>query len=253
MASGRHAIANRLGLDRDLLGDARRRGSNILVLLLLHSTQDHGGRHVGEELRRVGEGEEFLVVPLASRDIPALAVGEHGRVLGPEEVGDRVAVLSWVEGHDPVDARLHLVPAREAQRVADVDNGATVLGLHEPELAGAWRADLEAPLLTEEQGQRADVGVLLVPDLLGDRVGRNVVHHGERGGGWAVVAVSVLEPGTTCEPEPRRQRREDGLRDDVAACDRILQDLDVRAVLDVAGQVGAGLLDFISSNLLMID
>lgn len=162
-------------------------------------------------------------------------------------------MLGRVEGHDPVDARLHLVPAREAQRVADVDDGAALLGLHEPELAGARRPDLEAPLLAEEQGQRADVGVLLVPNVLVDRVGGNVVHHGEGGGGRAVVAVSVLEPGSTREPEPRGQRRQDGLRDDVAARNAILQDLDVRAVLDHAGQVGARLLDFVSSNLLIID
>lgn len=162
-------------------------------------------------------------------------------------------MLGRVKGDDPVDARLHLVPAREAERVADVDNGAAVLGLHKPELAGAWRADLEAPLLAEEQSQRADVGVLLMSNLLSDRVGRNVVHHGEGGGGRAVVAVSVLEPGSTCEAEPRRQRRQDGLRDDVAARNGILQDLEVRAVLDDFGHVGARLLDFVSSNLLNID
>lgn len=188
-------------------------------------------------------------MPLAGSDVPALTVGEHGRVLGPEEVCDRVAVLGRVIWHDPVDARLHLVPACEAQRVADVDNGAAILGLHEAKLARTWRADLESPLLGEEQGQRADVGVLLMPDLLSIGVGRDVVHHGEGGGGRAVVTVSILKPSSTREPESRRKRRQDGLGDDVAACNGIFQDLDIRAVLDDAGQVGAGLLDLVSSNL----
>lgn len=200
-ANIRQATIDRLCLDSNSLWDARGWGSNRVVLLLLHSTQNHRGRHVGQKLGRVGEGEELLVVPLASRDVPAFAVGEHGRVLGPEEVRDRVAVLGRIERHDPVDARLHLVPACEAQRVADVDDGAAILGLHKSELARTWRADLEAPLLGEEQGQRADIGVLLVPDLFGGWVGRDVVHHGERGGGRAVVPVSVLEPCGTREPE----------------------------------------------------
>lgn len=200
-ATGRQATIDRLCLDSNSLGDARSWSSNLLVLLLLHSTQDHRGRHVGQKLGRVGEGEELLVVPLASRDVPALAVGEHGRVLSPEEVRNRVAVLGRVERHNPVDARLHLVPACEAQRVADVDDGAAILGLHKPEFARTWRADLEAPLLGEEQGQRTDIGVLLVPDLLSGRVGWDVVHHGEGGGGRAVVTVSVLEACGTREPE----------------------------------------------------
>lgn len=200
-ATDRQATIDRLCLDSNSLGDARSWSSNLLVLLLLHSTQDHRGRHVGQKLGRVGEGEELLVVPLASRDVSALAVGEHGRVLSPEEVRNRVAVLGRVERHNPVDARLHLVPACEAQRVADVDDGAAILGLHKPEFARTWRADLEAPLLGEEQSQRTDIGVLLVPDLLSGRVGWDVVHHGKRRGGRAVVTVSVLEACGTREPE----------------------------------------------------
>lgn len=160
-------------------------------------------------------------------------------------------MLGWIEGHDPVDARLHLVPTREAQGVADVDDSAAVLGPDEPELASTWRANLEAPLLCEEQSQRADVSVLLMPDFMGGGIRRNVVHHSKRGRGRAIVTVSVLEPCRTREPKSRRQRRQDGLCDDVAARNSILQDLDVRAILDVAGQVGAGLLDLVSSNLLV--
>lgn len=142
-------------------------------------------------------------MPLPSGDVPSLAVGKHGRILGSEEVRDGVAVLGWVEGNNPVNARLHLVATRKTQRVTDVDDGTAILWPHEAELASPWRADLEAPLLSKKQGQRADVRVLLMSNLLGLRVGRNVVHHSERGRGWAVVAMSVLEAGSTCEPESR--------------------------------------------------
>lgn len=160
-------------------------------------------------------------------------------------------MLSRVEGHDPVDARLHLVPTCETQRVADIDDGAAILGLDKSELASPRRADLESPLLAEEQGQRADVGMLLVADVLVDRIAWNVVHHGQGGGRRPVIAVSILESCSARESESRGQRRQNGLRDDVAARNGILQDLDIRAVLDYVGQMGAGLLDFVSSNLLV--
>lgn len=112
-------------------------------------------------------------------------------------------MLGWVKRYDPVDARLHLVAAREAQRVADVDNSTAVLGPDEPKLARTWRANLEAPLLCEEQSQRADVGVLLMPDLLGGGIRRDIVHHCERGRGRAIVSVSVLETCRTRESESR--------------------------------------------------
>lgn len=88
-------------------------------------------------------------MPLAGGDETALAVGEHDRVLGAQEVGDGVAVLGGVEGDDAVDAGLHGVPAGEAQRVADVDDGHAGLGLDESELLGSGGTHLETPLLGE--------------------------------------------------------------------------------------------------------
>lgn len=173
------------------------------LVLLLHATQDHGARGQGLDLGRAREGEELLVVPLAGGDVAALAVGEHGVVLGAQEVGDGVAVLCGVQGHHAVDARLHRVAAGEAQRVAHVDDGHALLGLDEAELLSARGTHLQTPLLGEEEGQRADVGVLLVADVLGRRVGRDVVHHGDGAGGRAVVAVRVLEARGAREAQPR--------------------------------------------------
>lgn len=146
-------------------------------------------------------------MPLAGGDEATLAVGEHGVVLGAQEVGDRVAVLGRVVGHDPVDARLEGVVAREPERVADVDDGAALPGRDEPELLGSRRPHLQAPLLGEEQRQRADVRVLLVADVeVLRRIRWDVVHHGYGAGGGAVVAVRVLEPLGPRETQSRGQR-----------------------------------------------
>lgn len=158
--------------------------SRLILTILLHAAQDHAlGSHSLPQLG-VGEGLELLVVPLASRDRAALGVDEHGVVLGAEEVRHGVAVLLGVEGHDTVDAGLHLHARGEAQGVADVHERAVLLGLDETHLAGtagAGRTDLQAPLLGEEQRQGGDVGVLLVAHPVGvaELLLGQVVHHGE--------------------------------------------------------------------------
>lgn len=125
-------------------------------------------------------------MPVLGGDIASLRVHEHGVVLGAEEVGDRVPVLGGVEGYDAVDARLELHAAGKAEGIADVDEGAVLLGLDEAHLEGAalsGGADLETPLVAEEEGEGADVGVLLVADLvLASDLSGEVVHHGESGG-----------------------------------------------------------------------
>lgn len=189
-------------------------------------------------------------MPLAGGDVAALGVGEHGVVLGAQEVGDGVAVLAVVVGHDAVDARLHGVARGEAQRVADVDDGGAGPRLDEAELAGSGGPDLHAPLLAEEQRQRADVGVLLVPDVgVGARVRRDVVHHGQRARRGPVVAVRVLEARRARQPAACRERRQDRLGDDVGARDRVLEHLHVRAVLDHVRDVRAVLLDLVTRDL----
>jgi hypothetical protein len=117
----------------------------------------------------------------------------------------------------------------------------------------AWltrRTDLKTPLLTEEQSQRADICVLLVSDILVRHwVGRNVVHHCQRAGGRAVVPVQVLESCSTSEAKPSGECRQDGLGDDIGARNSVLEDLDVSAVLDVAGDVRCISLDLITGYL----
>lgn len=227
-------------LGPDLLG---------LGVLLGHAAEDHGAGGEGLELGRGGEGEELLVVPLAGGDVAALGVGEHGLVLGAQEVGDGVAVLGGVEGHDAVDARLHRVAGREPERVADVDDGHAVPGLDEAELLGSRGPHLEAPLLGEEEGERADVGVLLVADVLGRRLRRDVVHHGQRARRRPVVAVRVLEARCAGQAEARREGGQDRLGRDVGPRDRVLQHLHVRARLQHGRQVRAVLLDLVARHL----
>lgn len=169
---------SRLGLD--LHGRSRKR---LVLAVLLHTSQDHRlGCHSLPQLR-VGESLELLVVPLAGSNGTALRVDEHGVILGTEEVGNRVAVLSGVKGDDTVDAALELVAAGEAEGVTDMDESTSLLRGDEAHLLGttlAGRADLETPLLAEEEGEGADVSVLLVTDAAGaSKVRGKVMHHGE--------------------------------------------------------------------------
>lgn len=175
-----------LSVDRhsSLGRNLEKRGCNRLILaILLHASQNHRlGCHSLPELR-VSESLELLVMPLAGGDGPAFRIDKHGVVLSAQEVCNRVAVLGRVKGHDAMDAALELHAAGEAQRVADVDEGATGLGRNEAHLtsaASAGRSDLQTPLLTEEKREGADVGVLLVANsVLASELTGEVVHHGE--------------------------------------------------------------------------
>lgn len=220
------------------------------LLIGRHATVQHRRRGKSLDIRGSLEQEELLVVPLASSDVAALAVLEHGVVLGTEEVSNGVAVLIRAEGHDTVDAGHEGVATSKAQRVADVDDGAAGLGGDEAELLGSGRADLQAPLLGEEECQGGDIGVLLVADLLVlERVGRDVVHHGQGGGRGAVVAVGVLVAGGAGEAHRGGETREDRLGDDVGAGDGIAEDALVGVVLEDGGELGVLALDLVSGDL----
>ena len=92
--------------------------------------------------------------------------------------------------------------------------------------------------------------MLLVADVVvGGRVRWDVVHHGEGGGRGPVVAVRVLEARGACETETAGQAGEDGLADDVGACDGVFEDFDVAVVFDVAGNVRGITLDFVAGDL----
>lgn len=68
-----------------------------------------------------------------------------------------------------MNAALELMTTGEAQRVADMNEGAARFGGDETHLTGtafAGRANLKTPLLAEEESQGADVSVLLVADAV---------------------------------------------------------------------------------------
>lgn len=105
-------------------------------------------------------------------------------------------------------------------------------------------------MLAEQQSQRADVGVLLVSDVLARHwFGRNVVHHCQCAGRGLVVSVGVLEAVFACEAHGGGETGQDGLGDDVGACNGVLEDLHVSCVLDVAGDVGGFALNLVSGDL----
>jgi len=100
------------------------------------------------------------------------------------------------------------VSAGEPERVADVNDDAAFLGRDETELASARRADLKTPLLGKEKGQRADVGVFLVANVLVMfGIGGDIMHHGKGGGGRTVVSVPVLKTILTRKAETGGQGR----------------------------------------------
>jgi hypothetical protein len=105
--------------------------------LLLHPAQQQVTRSLGLLQLRRRERVELLVVPLPSCHVSASAVREHGLVFSPQEIRNRVAVLGWVQGYDSVDARLHCVPACEAEGVADVDDCGANFGCDEAEFLGS--------------------------------------------------------------------------------------------------------------------
>ena len=105
-------------------------------LLILHPTQQQVARGLLLLVLWRRERVELLVMPLPSRDVSFSAVREHALVLSSQEICDRVAVLGGVQGYDSVDARLHGVAAREAERVAHVDDCGADFGSDEAEFLG---------------------------------------------------------------------------------------------------------------------
>jgi hypothetical protein len=81
------------------------------------------------------------------------------------------------------------------------------------------------------------------------RIRWDVVHHGQRAGRGPVVTVQVLKAPSACEAKRSRKCCQDGFGHDVVAGNSILQDLQVGAVLDVAGNVGRFALDLIAGDL----
>jgi hypothetical protein len=105
--------------------------------IFLHPTQQQVAWSLSLVKLRCHECVELLVMPLPSSDISASAIREHSLVFSPEEVGDGVAVLVAVQRDDSVDARLHCVAARKAERVPNVDDCGADFGCDESEFFGS--------------------------------------------------------------------------------------------------------------------
>lgn len=134
---------------------------------------------------RQPEDVKFEVMPAPRREVPpATAVPQHNVVGRPKEVRNGIPILRRVSRHrdHAMDGRQEPAPRQEPQRVANVDDGTSRARRHvEPALA-AWQQDLQPALFGEQEGQGADVGVLVV--ALRCRVGASrVAEQGEGAAG----------------------------------------------------------------------
>ena len=114
---------------------------------------------------RQPENVEFEVMPAPRREIPpATTIPQHNVVGRPKEVRNGIPILRCVSRHrhHAMDGRQEPAPGQEPQRVANVDDGTSGARRHvEPALA-AWQQDLQPALFGQQEGQGADVRVLVV-------------------------------------------------------------------------------------------
>lgn len=144
---------------------------------------------------RLSKHIKFGVMPLLRSEDPALTIRIRDRVLGAQEVRHAVAMfpLQARDGKDLVHGGLEPEAGQEAERVADVDDGVRGPARDEAPLVALGRQDLQPPLLGEEHGEAPEVGVLVVPDALAERVLLGIAEHGHGGEGGLAVAVEITE------------------------------------------------------------
>lgn len=146
-------------------------------------------------------GLVFLEIPADGRSGLAAAVAELAVVARPQEVGHAIPIDA-VERHGTVQGRSQLLPREESQRVADVHDGVAGPGFHAAPLEalaclGADEVngteDLQAPLLREEQRERADVRVLVLSQRFLRQIHFRVVDEEKRALRWCITAVVLLQ------------------------------------------------------------
>lgn len=145
-------------------------------------------------------GLVLLEIPADGRGGLAAAIAELAVVAGPQEVGHAIPI-DTVERHGAVKCRSQLLPGKEAQRVADVHDGVAGPGLDAAPLKPLARLradevdgteDLQAPLLREEQCQRADVRVLVLSERFLRQIHFRVVDKEKGALGRCIIAVVLL-------------------------------------------------------------
>lgn len=153
----------------------------------------------------------------------AIGIAELQPVFGTQEVRDRVAVLVAAHRDDAVQAGVEPLAGEETQRVSNVDDGMSVTWRDPVPLILARGLELETPLLSEEQSQGANVGVVVVACTLLVRL-LGVVQQDQRGVGGGIVAVVLLEAVVTGKVQNLGKRREERLVDEVGAADEAVEE-----------------------------
>lgn len=88
-------------------------------------------------------------------------IPEDGIVFGAHEVSDAIAMLLLParHGQHAMHARVELLAGEEAEHVADINDGVTWPRLHV--MPTSREQGLKAPLLGEEKGQGARIGMFV--------------------------------------------------------------------------------------------
>ena len=137
-------------------------------------------------------------------------------------------LLALAQRQNAMHGREQLVAGEETERVADVDDGVAGLWSHVlPLVLLLGREDLQAPLLAEQECQRPNVGVFVVPAAFVECALLWVAEHGEGRSGGLVVAVRGFETGCAGEVERVRKGFQHRHGDEVRVGRQSLEESDI--------------------------
>lgn len=149
----RQIVQNRLLISKNLFHPASEHRTQLLLVMGLRIN------------------DVFLVVPFLRADRLSIGILEIGGALGPEEVRDGITTFfleAAARRVDAVETRLEALAGEETQGVSDVYNRVSWSGFDpQPRFAlldGAQ--ELQAPLRRKEEGERANVRVLVVSGII---------------------------------------------------------------------------------------
>lgn len=108
-------------------------------------------------------------MPLLRRPHLARRIPKGDIIIRPQKVRNTVTVLllRFLQRHNTMHHTGQLPTRREAKTIADVDDGVASTRLDEFPALRLGGAVLQTPLRCKQEGERADVGVLVVADAGG--------------------------------------------------------------------------------------